>query len=85
MEVLVEEKAPTYIKLFGLCQCHQCLIDVKALALTNLRPKYVVMRQGQRVPKISLYEGRFKTEVTAQILRACKTVMEHPHHDRNDI
>ena len=81
MQALVEEKAPKYIKMFGLCECPRCVIDVKALALNNLPPKYVVMPQGEVIPRITVYEGRYSAAVTAQLLRACKTVMENPRHD----
>jgi hypothetical protein len=80
MQVLVEENADKYIKMFGLCQCPHCKADVKALALNDLPPKYVVMESGHVVPRISVYEGRYQTAVTAQILRACKTVMDQPRH-----
>ena len=83
MERLVEEKAMKYIEMFGLCQCRRCVSDVKALALNRLDPKYVVMRVGEEVPRISLYEGKFSASVTAQLLSACKIVMERPHHNRD--
>jgi hypothetical protein len=82
MQVLVEENAEKYIQMFGLCNCPRCKADVKALALNDLPPKYVVMEKGQVVPRISVYEGRYQAAVTAQILRACKTVMENPRHDQ---
>lgn len=84
MQALVEEKADKYIKMFGLCDCPRCVTDVKALALNNLPPKYVVMPQGEVIPRISVYEGRYSAAVTMQILRACKTVMENPRHDRSN-
>ncbi|UQT48929.1 late competence development ComFB family protein [Flavonifractor plautii] len=40
---LVEEKAERYVKMFGLCPCPRCVADVKALALTRLLTKYVVL------------------------------------------
>lgn len=82
MESLVEDKAMKYIDLFGLCKCHRCVADVKALALNRLDPKYVVMHTGEVIPRITLYEGQFSAAVTAQLLTACKMVMEHPRHDR---
>ncbi len=82
MESLVEDKAMKYIDLFGLCKCHRCVADVKALALNRLEPKYVVMHTGEVIPRITLYEGQFSAAVTAQLLTACKLVMEHPRHDR---
>lgn len=81
METLVEEKASKYINLFGLCKCHRCVADVKAYALNHLAPKYVVMLTGDVIPRISVYEGQFAADVTAQILTACKVVMASPRHD----
>ena len=82
MEALVEDKAMKYIDMFGLCKCPRCVADVKAYALNHLDPKYVVMHTGEVIPRITLYEGRFSAAVTAQLLTACKLVMEHPRHDR---
>lgn len=84
MQALVEEKAPKYIKMFGLCECPRCVTDVKALALNNLPPKYVVMPHGEVIPRITVYEGYYSAAVTAQLLRACKIVMENPRHDLKD-
>lgn len=83
MQVLVEEKAPKYIKMFGLCDCKRCLEDVIALALNHLPPKYVVMDQGERVPKLTFYEGKYSSDITAQLLKACSKVAERPHHTRD--
>ena len=82
MQVLVEEKAPKYAQMFGLCSCDRCLEDVKALTLNNLPSKYVVLEPGDRIPRLTVYEGRFASDITAQLLQACKLVMAHPHHGR---
>ena len=82
MQVLVEEQAPRYAQMFGLCSCERCLEDVKALTLNNLPSKYVVLEPGDRIPRLTVYEGRFASDITAQLLSACKLVMAHPHHGR---
>lgn len=82
MQVLVEEKAEKYIKLFGLCTCDRCKEDVKALALNHLPPKYVVIDEHERIPKLTFYEGKYSSDITAQLLQACKAVMNTPHHNR---
>ena len=82
MQALVDEKAPSYIKKFGLCTCKHCEADVKALTLTNLVPKYVVLSKLDRIPMLTVYEGRYNSTIFAQLTRACKTVMDHPHHNR---
>ena len=80
MEILVERKAETYMELFGLCCCDRCKMDVQALALTELPAKYVVMGKNELPLRLSLYEGRMNTAITAQILRACKVVLAEPRH-----
>ena len=80
MEILVEHKAETYMELFGLCCCDRCKMDVQALALTELPAKYVVMGKNELPLRLSLYEGRMNTAITAQILRACKVVLAEPRH-----
>ena len=82
MQVLVEEKAPRYAQMFGLCTCERCMEDMKALTLNNLPSKYVVLEPGDRIPRLTVYEGRFASDITAQLLQACKLVMAHPHHGR---
>ncbi len=81
-QALVEAKVDKYIKLFGLCDCPRCRIDVIALALTNLPPKYVVAREHEMVPLLSVYEGKYNAAIVSQVMNACKLVMEHPRHDR---
>lgn len=82
MEVLVEERAGKYMEMFGMCQCDRCKSDVKALALNNLPSKYVVMGKGEFIPRITVYEGRFSTAITAQLLRSCKMVLDSPRHNQ---
>ena len=82
MQILVEEKAPRYIQMFGLCPCRRCEMDVKALTLSNLVPKYVVMHKNEMVPMLTIYEGRYSSTIFAQLTRACKLVMDRPHHGR---
>ena len=83
MQVLVEEKAPTYVKMFGLCDCARCMEDVKAFTLNHLPPKYVVLEPGDRIPRLTVYEGKFSSDITAQLLQACKIVHNTPHHGRD--
>ncbi|BDF72398.1 hypothetical protein CE91St41_33800 [Oscillospiraceae bacterium] len=81
MQALVEEKAQRYIDMFGLCTCPRCVADVKALALTSLPPKYVILERQALSPMLRVYESRYNTALIAQILAACKAVMDNPRHD----
>ena len=82
MQILVEEKADEYMKMFGICCCDKCRVDVRAYALNHLPPKYVVLSQNERVPRLTVYESRFSSDITAQLIQACKQVMLTPHHSR---
>ena len=84
MEELVEEKLEKYVNMFGLCDCPRCLLDVKALALTNLPALYVGIPLFEKNFRLAVYEKRYDSAVTAQILHACKTVMENPRHQESD-
>ena len=72
MQILVEEKADEYMKMFGICCCDKCRVDVRAYALNHLPPKYVVLSQNERVPRLTVYESRFASDVTSQLIQACK-------------
>ncbi len=85
MESLVEAKAPRYINMFGLCPCKRCSVDVKALTLTNLQPAYIVVRRAEVNGMLTVYESRFNSTIFAQLTKACKVVMDHPRHDKDDI
>lgn len=80
MERLVEERLEKYVKRFGLCSCPRCLADVRALALSRLPAKYVVLPASSAAPMMSLYQAKFDSMVIAQVIQACKTVMESPRH-----
>lgn len=81
MELLVEEPLEKYVKLFGLCTCQRCLADVRALALSRLSPKYVVLPASAAKPMLSLYQAKWEATIIAQVIQACKTVMESPRHN----
>jgi len=81
MQLLVEAKVDKYIRLFGLCSCQRCRIDVIALTLTGLPAKYIVTREPQTAPLLSVYEEKYNAAIVSQLINACKLVLEHPRHD----
>ncbi len=81
MQFLVEQKVDKYIKMFGLCNCPRCKLDVMALALSKLPAKYIIIASNEAKPMMSVWEGRYNTAVISQVMWACKTVMDNPYHD----
>lgn len=84
MEALVEEKADRYIEMFGLCNCPRCSMEVRALALTSLPALYVVVPSHEVNFRLAIYEPRYSAAIIAQLVHACKVVMENPRHDNNN-
>ena len=72
----------------GTLKLHKCKGPMRfgggggSRALSNLVPKYVVLSKLDRIPMLTVYEGRYNSTIFAQLTRACKTVMDHPHHGR---
>ena len=58
----------------------RCLADAKALTLTRLPAKYVVLSPQERMARLSFYQAKYDGDVTTQILYACKAVMDFPRH-----
>ncbi len=81
-QALVEEKTKKYMKMFGMCSCERCRIDVIALALSNLPAKYVVVKGDEINPRLSFYESKYSAAVITQVMSACKKVLDKPHHKR---
>ena len=82
MQLLAEEKADKYIKMFGLCDCKRCRQDVLALTLNEISTKYVVMPRAELTIRNDMYRSHYDGEITVHILRACQKVMEHPRHQK---
>ena len=82
MQLLAEEKADKYIKMFGLCDCKRCRQDVLALTLNELSTKYVVMPRAELTVRNDMYRSHYDGELTVHILRACQKVMENPRHKK---
>jgi hypothetical protein len=82
MENLVKANSDRYIEIMGVCTCPRCKVDVETIALNNLPPKYVFMKPNEISARSTVYAGRFQTAVTAQLMRACQTVLDNPRHDQ---
>lgn len=82
MSLLVSEKLERYVALFHLCDCPRCLADAQALALSRLPAKYVVLAGSAYPPMMNLYRAKFDSMVTAQVVYACKQIMDSPRHQQ---
>ncbi len=62
------------------CSCEQCRMDIAAIALNKLPPRYVVTSKGASYGKADLLELQRYIDIVGAITQAVKLVKEHPRH-----
>jgi len=80
MEYIVLSQLKDMLEKMDVCKCERCRMDIAALALNNLPPKYVVSDKGELYSKIDSITVQFEADVIAAITKAAKTVKEKPNH-----
>ena len=81
MEYVVSAMVEDVLKEEQMCACAQCRLDVMAIALNNLPPKYVVTAQGKAYETYKL-QGlpQSRIAVYQAVLHAAHLVKERPRH-----
>ncbi len=81
MENVVALLMDELIKDRDMCKCEHCRLDIMAIALNKLPPKYTVTREGEVYAKIDLLSRQYHTDVIIQLLNAIDIVLKNPHHE----
>lgn len=82
MEEIVFHQIKDILKdINNMCDCEQCIMDIAAIALNDLPPKYVVTEKGEVYSKISALKQQFDVDVIAAITKAAVIVKRKPKHD----
>ncbi|MDR1689110.1 MAG: late competence development ComFB family protein [Clostridiales bacterium] len=84
MEDMVADTIDGVIKNMDVCGCEKCRMDITAIALNNLPPKYVVTRKGQLFTKLSVLQHQFDADLTSAISKAAVIVSENPRHNTEE-
>jgi competence protein ComFB len=79
METVVLELISYGMKSTGCCQCDTCKMDVAAIALNNLPPKYVAAREV--FAKLNIMREQFCVDVLTEVIKAAAIVAKNPRHD----
>lgn len=80
MEDAVEQMMDRILKDIDVCKCERCRMDIKALALNNLPPKYVVTEEGELYVKTNELVRQFEVDIIKAITMAAMKVKENPRH-----
>ena len=83
MEEVVLQKIDSVIAMYpDCCKCEQCRLDIAALALNNLPPRYVSTHKGDIFVRIQEMEGKNDVDVIQAIAKAIEIVGKNPRHEQ---
>jgi len=82
MELVVDEVIDDLLKVptLEVCRCDRCYIDIKALALNRLPPKYVVTERGEVFAKLDTFRNQVRVDVLKAVIEAIEIVRQRPSH-----
>ncbi len=69
------------VKYDNICKCDKCKLDMSALALNNLPPKYIVTEKGELFTKVTEMDPQYDVDVTRELTKAIQIVSGSPRHD----
>jgi competence protein ComFB len=81
MEEVVFNQMKEILTDINVCTCEKCLLDIAAIALNTLPPKYVVSEKGMLYSKVDSLGQQFDVDVIAAITRAAVIVKRSPRHN----
>lgn len=65
----------------NMCKCEACRMDIAALALNSLPPKYIATQKGELYSKVNSLRNQFEVDVIAAITKAAVLVKRAPRHE----
>jgi competence protein ComFB len=68
-------------KADGVCTCQDCVLDMAAYALNNVKPYYRVSLMGTLYARATADESAYGKEIKKAVEEAIKKVKVNPSHD----
>ncbi|HAA43831.1 MAG TPA: competence protein ComFB [Ruminiclostridium sp.] len=62
------------IKDMEVCTCEKCSLDIAAIALNTLPPKYIVSEKGELYSRIDALRQQFEVDVMTAVTKAASIV-----------
>lgn len=79
-DVVMSVVENTLSKAEDICNCQKCKLDIAALALNKLPPKYIVTQKGRVYTKLAELQLQAMADVTREVTKAIEIVKKNPHH-----
>lgn len=81
MEEIVFGQMKDILNDINMCTCDKCLLDIAAIALNDLPPKYIVTEKGELYSKINTLGQQFEVDVVSAVTKAAVLVKRKPRHN----
>jgi len=81
MEEAVGNMLDRVLENIDVCKCPKCKLDIMALALNRLPPRYFVTKEGELFERLAELQEQFTVDITAAIAAAAFIVKNNPKHD----
>lgn len=81
-EPIVYELLQEYMKGDEVeCRCERCQVDIMALVLNKMPPRYTVSLRGEILTSIESCSAAKKAQILIEIINAAKVVGASPSHN----
>lgn len=64
-----------------ICKCEQCIDDILAKSLNNIKPFYITSKTGEVYAEYNSLEIQNNTEVIKEVISAIEYVSKNKRHD----
>ncbi|QIB68409.1 late competence development ComFB family protein [Aminipila butyrica] len=82
-EDILLAQAPPIMQSFNMCICQDCLYDVVAMALNNIKPLYFMVPPEQFAAKLTACQEQYSEGLNSELAKACIKVKLDPSHPRH--
>lgn len=79
--VVIRAIESTIEKYPEVCKCQKCKLDIAAIALNNLPPRYIVTEKGELFTKVDGMDIQFDVDILKEVTKAIEVVSKKPRHD----
>jgi len=78
MEIIAQRYVDKWMSQSGVCGCEECKLDVMAIMLNRLKPKYVVSEKGRLFAQLAEFDKQHKVDIMTALSAAVEIVKKNP-------
>ena len=80
-EAIVRERLDSMLQNYDCCKCQTCYMDMLALVLNYVKPRYVNSHKGELLTRVNALHLQNSVDIDIAIIKAIELVSHSPHHD----